>query len=532
MAHIYRLIVLAFLLISQNASALVPTATQYGINSGSLFVLGFFPTGYIYSDYQQACNAYLSQLISTAPEIRKPISLSSCSQSAVYVNTNGAGTFAADISSIQACPVNSVPSGSQCACNAGFEEIGGACKKPPCPEGQVDQGGACVPISCKSNEVRVNGICVPEAECPAGEVRVAGKCVKDKCPAAGTSAGDGWEMSSSATEYSCQDQGVSFDGPVQYCMIKVTNTMDVSYDGKTHYYGSGKYTGGQCTGGSTSGPGTSGGGGTGGGDGGGTDSGGGSGGSGGGTGGTGGTGGGGTGDGPKPPDKTNPVPPPPQPVPPDTSTGQCPPGSQRYSNGRCYVIPPPPEAPNGDGGCRVGMVKVATLCVPVQPPGEPVTDTGTPTNPNPGADDGDGNGATGGGGGGGGEKSSFGGSCMAGFSCGGDAIQCALAREIHKRNCKMFEEKSPESELYDKEKVKTGDQTKDLPGNETISLANRIDSSDALGGGGSGVQDLTVTVAGQSITLPFSKINTGLDALGRVLLAVSFLIAFRIVGRG
>ena len=63
-------------------------------------------------------------------------------------------------------------------------------------------------------------------------------------------------------------------------------------------------------------------------------------------------------------------------------------------------------------------------------------------------------------------------------------------------------------------------------------MANRIDTSDAFGGGGSGVQDLNITVMGQSITLPFSKINTGLDALGQVLLAVSFLIAFRIVGRG
>lgn len=130
------------------------------------------------------------------------------------------------------------------------------------------------------------------------------------------------------------------------------------------------------------------------------------------------------------------------------------------------------------------------------------------------------------------DGSSFTGSCTTEFVCEGDAIQCAIAREQHKRACKMFDDESPESKLYEDNKGKEGNQTGDLPGNETISLTGRINSSDALGAGSAGVSDLQVTVWGQSISLPFSQINPYLAHLGNVLLAVSFLIAVRIVARG
>ncbi|MBH2042675.1 MAG: hypothetical protein I8H87_03875 [Comamonadaceae bacterium] len=126
----------------------------------------------------------------------------------------------------------------------------------------------------------------------------------------------------------------------------------------------------------------------------------------------------------------------------------------------------------------------------------------------------------------------FAGSCEEGFTCEGDAIQCAIAREQHIRACKLFDDESPESKLYEDNKGKEGKQTGDLPGNETVNVSGRIDSSDALGAGSSGVADLNVTVWGTSVTLPFSMLNPYLAALGNVLLAVSFLIALRIVARG
>ena len=141
---------------------------------------------------------------------------------------------------------------------------------------------------------------------------------------------------------------------------------------------------------------------------------------------------------------------------------------------------------------------------------------------------------TGTGGNGDGEEdpSQFGGACAAGFTCKGDAIQCAIAQEQHKRSCRLFDDPNPESQLYDANKGKDGKQTTDLPGNETVNVAGRIDSTDSLGAGASGVADLNVTVWGQSVSLPFSMLNPYLAALGNVLLAVSFLLALRIVARG
>lgn len=129
-------------------------------------------------------------------------------------------------------------------------------------------------------------------------------------------------------------------------------------------------------------------------------------------------------------------------------------------------------------------------------------------------------------------KSSFSASCGGPASCTGDAIQCAIAQEQHRRGCRLFDDVSPESQLYEAGKGKEGNQTGSLPGNEIIGIAGRINTSDALGGGSAGVADLHVTVWGQSIMLPFSTLNPYLAALGNVLLAVSFLLALRIVARG
>ena len=240
----------------------------------------------------------------------------------------------------------------------------------------------------------------------------------------------------------------------------------------------------------------------------------------------GGDGGGGGGGGvkpgdPGPVDPTNPVPCPEgqeknstgQCVP---KSGQCPEGQEKNSQGQCVpktTCDPDPKWPEKCTPCEKDALN-PNICK--EDPGECKPDPAVPDKCGEG----------------GGGEGSFGGTCEAGFTCKGDVIQCAIAKEQHMRGCRLFDTKNAESQLYDKEKGKEGDQTKDLKGNENINMANRIDTSDAFGGGGSGVQDLSITVMGQSITLPFSKINSGLDALGRVLVAVSFLIALRIVGRG
>lgn len=98
----------------------------------------------------------------------------------------------------------------------------------------------------------------------------------------------------------------------------------------------------------------------------------------------------------------------------------------------------------------------------------------------------------------------FGGSCDAGFTCEGDALQCAIAKEQHKRSCELHVNESPESKLYEAAKAKTGKATDDLPGNETISLTDRIDTSSALGAGYCPLRDITVDAFGYSKVLPLS----------------------------
>lgn len=155
---------------------------------------------------------------------------------------------------------------------------------------------------------------------------------------------------------------------------------------------------------------------------------------------------------------------------------------------------------------------------------------GTYTPGPPGGGNGGGNGGGDGDGDGDGE-SGFGGNCEAGFACEGDAIFCAIAKEQHVRACRLFDKKSVESELYEKEKGKQGEQTKDLPGNKEESMANRISTADAFGSGQC-IQDLSVVVAGHSLSLPMSKICPSLAIIGNIMVAVSLLLAIRIVGRG
>jgi hypothetical protein len=447
---------------------------------------------------------------------------------------------------------------SVCTCSAGLIPFDGGCKeKPVCQPGTHDDGtGHCVPNDCNPDETRVNGECIKDPPCPPGQTRVGKQCKPNKCKA-GASAGDYTDIGDSVTYLCEQSNGLS-------CLVRVKPTICVKIDGVEICSGEGKFTGATCTGGNggtggstgngdtggdtggtgnggtgnggtgTGGTGTgTGGTGTGGTGTGGTGTGGGGTGTGGtGTGGTGtggtGTGGTGTGDGGTGTGGTGTggtgtggtgsgtggqTFPPVIPIPP-APDGTCPSGTHK-SGTICVKDPVPPD---GDGKCPEGSIKINGKCVYSEFPGGGGTGTG---GGGTGSGDGDGDG----------DKSGFGGSCMAGFACEGDAIQCAIAREQYARNCKMFDDSSAESDLYNANKGKTGNQTGDLPGNETISLTGRIDTSDPLGGGGC-IGDLSVTVWGQGVSLPLSNLCQYLAMLGNILVAVSMLMAARIVTRG
>jgi hypothetical protein len=94
----------------------------------------------------------------------------------------------------------------------------------------------------------------------------------------------------------------------------------------------------------------------------------------------------------------------------------------------------------------------------------------------------------------------------------------------------LFVEESDESRLYKSEVAKGRDRdvTKSLPGNRDVDLSGKLSRDDVLGGARC-ISDLSVTVWQSDVTLPFSKICPALDYMGWVLVAVSSLVAFRIV---
>lgn len=132
-----------------------------------------------------------------------------------------------------------------------------------------------------------------------------------------------------------------------------------------------------------------------------------------------------------------------------------------------------------------------------------------------------------------GTPTSFGGTCASGFTAvSDDAVINAMAAETFRQNCKVNPDDA--SQVVGKaEAAKTGNQTGSNPNNGSVSIGpGSFDSSNALGSGASCIADQSVTVLHWTATLPFSKVCSSLDILGLALLAVSSLLAARIVARG
>lgn len=358
-----------------------------------------------------------------------------------------------------ACPANSsFNAGGTCECSTLYQENADstACVKKPllCEPGYVDDGtGVCVIKPCAPDEIRSNGICVKEPGCPAGQERINGVCKDTGCPA-GKNYGQYEGIAENNTMYICEGG----------CSVRIRASICISYKDAagntiTECTGDGIGTGAKCSGSSGSG-GTGGdaGGGTGGTGGTGGDTGGGTGGGTGGTGGdgTGGTGGGtgsgssggntggdaggggttgggttgggtgGTGGTSGNNEPTHPAPgsglkPPNPPKPVDPTTDACPAGYHKYSATICVQDDKPPD---DNGACPDGFNKVGGKCVASAPAGGTGSGSGAGgdcTGPDCGKD-----------------TSAFGGTCDTGFTCDGDAIQCAIAYEQHRTDCKIF----------------------------------------------------------------------------------------------
>jgi len=124
--------------------------------------------------------------------------------------------------------------------------------------------------------------------------------------------------------------------------------------------------------------------------------------------------------------------------------------------------------------------------------------------------------------------------CLTPPACDGDAISCAIAAQTFKTACALSPDANDESALYDSEKLKVDTViVDDLPGSKTVGInSGMFSTTNVLGGGSGGMADLNVTVAGHSVTLPFTTVNTVLTWLGYILMSVGFLLSSRIVVRG
>ena len=217
------------------------------------------------------------------------------------------------------------------------------------------------------------------------------------------------------------------------------------------------------------------------------------------------------------------------PLPTDCKAGTCP----GTINGNAVCVPCESGIDDGEGSGGEGSGGSGE--------GEGGTGSGTGTGEGEGGGSGTGGTGTGTGGGNGDDNGSgdWGGDCKKGFVCEGDALICAISQAEHKRNCELLEnpKESDEHKAYIDALAAANRAAESGEGilsdlTEEVDISNgRINTSSAIGSG-SCLKDVRVDVLGKSIVLPLSDLCPYLAALGNVLMAISFLLAARIILRG
>jgi hypothetical protein len=128
-------------------------------------------------------------------------------------------------------------------------------------------------------------------------------------------------------------------------------------------------------------------------------------------------------------------------------------------------------------------------------------------------------------------ESSFGGSCASSFTCDGDAVQCAIARDQHIRHCQMFDTPNP---LSEKGAPAMNDQSRpaDHPANngETVNLGGGFDQTNLIAG--SCPPNVSVSMMGHAVSLPISDVCAPATWLGNFLVALTALACLGIVFKG
>jgi hypothetical protein len=116
-----------------------------------------------------------------------------------------------------------------------------------------------------------------------------------------------------------------------------------------------------------------------------------------------------------------------------------------------------------------------------------------------------------------------------GFTCDGDAIQCAIAKEQQAANCKFYETDDSLTAKYNEALNDNLANNPSLPQNaHEINLPTSLDASSPYAGQCN--PDLVIAFNGDSITIPFSKWCDILASLGYLFLAMAYMSAAYILG--
>jgi hypothetical protein len=134
------------------------------------------------------------------------------------------------------------------------------------------------------------------------------------------------------------------------------------------------------------------------------------------------------------------------------------------------------------------------------------------------------------------EESSWGGSCESQFVCDGDAVQCAQAQAAWLTTCSLRTDRANSTVLAGNAAIDGTDRAgieASLGKNQTtaFSLSSLISSNPVFGATGGCPGDSSVSVAGVSVTVPFSSLCGMFNQIGIALQGLAYLVAAFIVFR-
>jgi hypothetical protein len=124
---------------------------------------------------------------------------------------------------------------------------------------------------------------------------------------------------------------------------------------------------------------------------------------------------------------------------------------------------------------------------------------------------------------------SWAGSCSGGFTCGGDAVQCAQARASWLAYCENKADPTNAKVQDGNSSMNGQSQPEGHPGlhPEEVQLASVLDMTNPFGSGCP--SDFSFAVMGASVTVPLSGACGILQVMGAIAVAFTLLAAARII---